>query len=366
MKNIIIIGTGIVGSTTAYLLAKNKVNITMIDAEHPGRATTAGAGIIAPWANKRRNKVWYKLAKNGAAYYSELIESLQDDGFTNTSYEKVGSLQLYQDEEKAREMYDIVAKKREDAPEIGKIDLLDQQMTKAAFPYVADGYQALHIAGAAKMDGNQFRNTLMKAATLHGASYIHGQAKLLDAHTVQVNNTTFTADAIVLANGVWMNDTLSTQGIKTNFYMQKGQVVHLHLPNMTRSFPLVNIPSDPYIVPFPNGRIVIGATREDNVAMDPNHSLRGIPALLEKAFAFAPGLANGQLLDIKAGFRPYTPSFIPTFGRLPTMESVYFANGLGSSGLTTGPYIGKTIAAAIREEQPTIDWNNYTITPYLQ
>src|SRR5699024_2664708 len=140
-------------------------------------------------------------------------------GYTETSYEQIGSLQLYQDENKAREMYDIVAKKREEAPEIGQIDLLDQQMTKNAFPYVADGYHALHIAGAAKIDGNYFRNTLIKAATFHGATYINGHAHLLDPHTVQVNNTTYKADAIVLANGVWMNDTLSDHGIKTNFYM---------------------------------------------------------------------------------------------------------------------------------------------------
>lgn len=365
MQKVIIIGTGIVGATTAYLLAKQQINVTMIDAEYDGRATSAGAGIVAPWANQRRNKAWYELARGGAAYYPQLIESLGDDNFFQTGYRRIGSLQLYDSPKRLEKMYGIVCEKRVLAPEIGRVEMLDERATAAAFPFVRDGFQSLYVEGAARVDGAMLRDTLIDAALLHGASYEVGVATLNDAHTVAINGRTLTADHIVLTNGVWMKDMLGSLGIRVNFYMQKGQLIHVQMPGAYQELPLVNIPSDPYIVPFDHGRIVIGATREDHVPMNPHHTLAGVMELLEKTFAFAPGLAAARLLEVRTGFRPFTPSFIPSFGRVPGMDSLLFANGLGSSGLTTGPYIGRILSELILEQSPSVDLAPYDMTSYL-
>ena len=45
---VIIIGGGIVGMSAAYHLAKAGANPLLIDRHHTGRATDAGAGILAP------------------------------------------------------------------------------------------------------------------------------------------------------------------------------------------------------------------------------------------------------------------------------------------------------------------------------
>lgn len=74
MQKIVIIGGGIVGASAAYLLSKENVQVTLIDSDEPGQATRAAAGIICPWLSKRRNKYWYELAKNSAAFYKELAE----------------------------------------------------------------------------------------------------------------------------------------------------------------------------------------------------------------------------------------------------------------------------------------------------
>src|SRR5690625_452225 len=92
---VIIIGSGIVGATTAYYLSKNNVQVTLIDREDPGRATDAAAGIICPWLAQRRNQAWYTLARNGARFYPELVESLATDGEVNTGYDQVGAVKLH-------------------------------------------------------------------------------------------------------------------------------------------------------------------------------------------------------------------------------------------------------------------------------
>ncbi len=56
MANVIVIGGGIVGLSVAYYLAKENVEVTLVDADHTGQATTAAAGIICPWVSQRRNK----------------------------------------------------------------------------------------------------------------------------------------------------------------------------------------------------------------------------------------------------------------------------------------------------------------------
>ena len=60
---IAIVGAGIVGSTAAYYLSKEKdVEVTVFD-HGLGQATKAAAGIISPWFSKRRNKAWYRMAR---------------------------------------------------------------------------------------------------------------------------------------------------------------------------------------------------------------------------------------------------------------------------------------------------------------
>ena len=82
---IAIVGAGIVGSTAAYYLSKEKeVEVTVFD-HGLGQATKAAAGIISPWFSKRRNKAWYRMARLGADFYQELVSDLENDGMTRAS-----------------------------------------------------------------------------------------------------------------------------------------------------------------------------------------------------------------------------------------------------------------------------------------
>lgn len=94
---ITVIGAGILGASCAYHLAKKGEDVTIIDREEPGRASHAAAGIVCPWLTQRRNKDWYVLVKNGARYYPDLVNQLNEDGESNTGYEKVGALHLHRD-----------------------------------------------------------------------------------------------------------------------------------------------------------------------------------------------------------------------------------------------------------------------------
>lgn len=98
MNQIIIIGAGILGASTAYQLAKSGAKVIVIDRMDKGQATDAAAGIVCPWLSQRRNKAWYALAKGGAKFYPNLISDLEKDGEQNTGYARVGAISIHSDQ----------------------------------------------------------------------------------------------------------------------------------------------------------------------------------------------------------------------------------------------------------------------------
>ncbi|MBE3593737.1 MAG: FAD-binding oxidoreductase [Candidatus Carbobacillus altaicus] len=352
MRRTIVVGGGIAGASTAYHLAKAGVGVTLVDRSDSGQATDAAAGIICPWLSQRRNKTWYQLAKNGARYYPVLIKELEAMGERDTGYKQVGGMCLHTSGNKLDQIEERAYERREEAPEIGEIKRLSTAETKKLFPPIADGYGAIFVSGAARVSGRSLRNALVRAAEKLGATVLHGDAALVYSEQrvagVRVEGKILEADHILVTAGAWANELLHPLGIDINITYQKAQIVHLHLPEAdTDTWPVVMPPGDHYIVPFPSGRIVVGATHENDTGMDLRITAGGMYEIFDKALTVAPGLKISTVLEARVGIRPFTPDFLPVFGSVEGVRGLFIANGLGASGLTTGPYIGAELAQRV-------------------
>lgn len=366
MKKIVIIGAGIVGASTAYLLAKRGTDVTIIDRKEEGQATDAAAGIICPWLSQRRNKAWYQLAKGGARYYPEIINQLAEDGETDTGYARVGAVSLHTDEDKLIAMRDRALKRREDAPEIGEITLLDQVETNKMFPLLSHEYSSVHVTGAARVNGRKLRRALLNGAKKYGAVLVEGDARIVqDGHEitgVSVNGNIIESDLVVAATGAWMRELLAPLGIPFDITPQRAQIMHLRMPGMDPShWPVVMPPNNQYMLPLDDGRMVVGATYEDDVGFDCRTTAGGMYDILTKAFQIAPELQKATVLETRVGFRPVAPGFLPVFGAFPNKDGLLLANGLGSTGLTMGPFIGEQLAKLALDEEPDVDLNLYDV-----
>jgi len=367
MTGTIIIGGGILGAATAYRLAKAGEEVTLVDSSNPGQATDAGAGIVCPWVSKRRNPDWYALAKGGARFYPSLVKELEANGITETGYAKVGSLSLQEDDGKLKELFEIISNRKEDAPEIGEIELLDEQEVQRRFPLLRSGFGAVHVSGGARVDGRMLRDALLEGARIYGAKQLTGKADLLHEESriygVRVGDMEIEANRVIAVNGAWMRDLLDPIFADKELYFdvrpQRAQIIHLELAGVDGSeWPVAKSPFNQYMLMSGN-RLIVGATQENNTGFDRRMTAGGIHEILHKALDLAPGLSDATLLETRVGFRPMTPESVPVMGQLQGFKNLYVANGLGSSGLTMAPFMAKQLANLVLGEQLDVKLENY-------
>lgn len=368
MKKVIVIGSGILGASTAYQLAKCGAEVLIIDRKDRGQATDAAAGIICPWLSQRRNQDWYQLAKAGARFYPGLIEELKSEGETETGYAQVGALSIHTDVEKLNKMQERAHLRKEDAPEIGDITLLDANETHQRFPLLEEIFQSVYISGAARIDGRALRDALIRSAQRNGAVLIDGDATLQhesDRVTgVVVEGKVISADEVIVCAGAWANELFKPLGIDFKVHYQKAQIMHLQVHDRedTEKWPVVMPPSDQYLLAFDQQKIVIGATHENDIeGYDTRVTAGGMQEILNKGLELAPGLADSTFQEARVGFRPFTPGFLPVMGAVPGWDGLITANGLGASGLTMGPFIGSQLAKLALGMDLDIDIQPYNI-----
>ncbi|WP_085524331.1 NAD(P)/FAD-dependent oxidoreductase [Tuberibacillus sp. Marseille-P3662] len=367
----IVIGAGILGASTAYHLAKQGAEVTLVDRQDPGQATNAAAGIVCPWLTHRRNNAWYRLVKAGAKYYSTLIEELEANGETETGYARVGAINIFSKEERLDKKVALAQERQEDTPEMGGVTKLSSAETKALFPPLSEAYGAVHISGAARVNGGALRNALIRGAERNGATFIYGDASLvyeaLKITGVTVNGETISADQVIVTGGAWAKKLLEPLGMNFQVTSQKAQIVHLQMPDTdTSSWPVVMAPYNQYMLTFGNGKIVVGATQEDPIHDDARVTMGSIHDIIDKALNVAPDLASSTYVETKVGFRPFTPSSLPVFGPVPDTEGLLVANGLGASGLTSGPYLGSELAKLALGESTELHLEDYDVAGALR
>ncbi|MBN8209750.1 FAD-binding oxidoreductase [Bacillus sp. NTK071] len=364
MKSIIVIGAGILGASTAYHLAKQGADVMLVDRKDAGQATEAAAGIVCPWLTNRRGGPFYRMVEAGARYYPSLIEELRKDGEEETGYAQVGAINIYSGETKLEKKLKLAMERRKDTPEMGEVSRLSPVETNALFPPLSDRYGAVHLSGAARVNGAALRNALVRGAEKHGAKVLHGDASLdMDGSSVKgaiVDGEAYQSEQVIVTGGAWSKALLEPLGMNFLVSPQKAQIVHLELPETdTGKWPIVMPPFIQYFLPFEDGKIVVGATQEDEAGFDLRVTMGGVNHIIERALKVAPGLESSTYVETKVGFRPFTPGNVPMAGHVPNVKGLFVANGLGASGLTSGPFLGAELARLVLGERTELDLGEY-------
>lgn len=368
-KRIAVIGGGIVGATAVFYLSQKNYAVDIYD-DGVGQATSAAAGIICPWLSQRRNKEWYELASKGAAFYPQLMHDLNESLTDSDIYQQVGTLVFKKKPSLLKKLEEIALKRRETAPEIGDISLLSPKEIKAKFPLYGSEESALFASGGARVDGSLLTKKLIDQAIANGAHHYIEKVALahLDSteYVISSPTQTKTYDTVILAVGAWLPKLLDPLDLKVDIRPQKGQLVQLHLQEDMSKWPVIMPYGEKDIIPFTNGKIIVGATHENDGGYDLTPTKEKLELMLKEAIELAPGLKNATITGIRVGTRAYTSDFAPFFGAVPHHPNLFAASGLGSSGLTSGPLIGRILSQIISGELTDLPLSDYPIEQYVK
>jgi D-amino-acid dehydrogenase len=366
---VVVVGAGIVGATAAWQLARRGVDVVLVEAGETGPATSAGAGIVQPW-RPAATGAWGAYSDLAGRSWPQLAADLAADAGQDPSYAPVGGLTVSRDRAALQAMAEDLESARGTRgwTGLGDVELLEPGRARARFPVLHEELAALWAGGVGRVDGRLFRDAAVAATGHARGSLITGRATLVAAgdrvRGVRVDGEELTADVVVLAAGAWSAELLAPLGVTLAVEPMRGQIVHLHVPGPdTADWPTVMTLGEEhghhYLLAFPGGRVVVGATREADAGFDHRVTAAGQLEVLEQALAVAPGLRDATLLETRVGFRPATPDGRPVLGALPGHPHVVLATGFGPGGLTLAPFAGSLVADVVLGGTPQVD-----LTPY--
>ena len=177
----------------------------------------------------------------------------------------------------------------------------------------------------------------------------------------------YTAGTVLIAGGAWSAAFADQLDVRIPVAPQRGQIIHLHVPGQdTSAWSIVGGFSGHYQVPWPGGRVAVGATRETDSGFAPNATVSGIQEVLHEALRLAPGLRNAAIHEIRVGLRPYTTDHLPLLGAIPGTKGVYLATGHGPTGLTLGPFSAKLVVEQALDQPIAWDLAPFSVTRFIR
>jgi glycine oxidase len=359
--DVVVIGGGVIGLSTAYVLAGEGLNITILDRDEPGRAASwAGAGILAaPGSRPPVDDPGGQLRHLSARLHPEWADRLREETGLDSGYRRRGGLDLAID---AEEMDALAASEAALRTEGIAVERLDGDAARRLEPTLSGRVHG----GLLLPDRAQVRNPrhlrallaacLRRGVTIRPSTPVESFLRSRDGGSIESVRTTapdasISAAAFVLSAGPWTSGLARSAGLDIPTPPIKGQIVLLRARvGLVRRI-LERGPR--YLVPRDDGRILIGATEEE-AGFDVRTTASAARDLLAFALELAPGLAEAELERSWAGLRPGNGDGRPTIGRVPGISNLYVAAGHRRHGLSLSTGTAVVLAEQILGRTPSI------------
>lgn len=355
--DVIVVGGGIVGASTAYHLCKKGASTLLVETSHTGQATQAGTGVIHPWPFPWDTPADWAFKLAAATHLPHLMADLDQDGHP-PGYQITGSLSVQT--EGCQSAFDLMdsLSQREGFETMGGVHRLGPGQAVELFPLLNEHDHGVLIEGGARLAGSQARHALIEAARERGLHQRSGQARLLwekdRVSGVQVGAEHLRAPVTVVAAGAWSAELLRHTGVDLPLFPVRGQMAHFALPGQhTRSWPGVRFGDhDFHAITFAPNRVATSGTRHPEAGFTHQATAAELSHLLNTALQTMPGLGQASLSQTRVGFRPATHDGHQLLGPLQNAPGLLIATGLDGQGLTFGPFQGK-VAADLALGEPT-------------
>jgi glycine oxidase len=157
------------------------------------------------------------------------------------------------------------------------------------------------------------------------------------------------AAAVVLAAGSWSAAAWVPERARPPVRPVKGQILTLAGPASDPVCSRIVVSERVYIVPRGDGRVIVGATVEEQ-GFDTRVTAGGIYELLREAYRALPEIAELELIEAIAGLPPTTPDNLPLIGP-GAIDGLLLATGHFRNGILLAPLTAHRIAALLAGER---------------
>jgi D-amino-acid dehydrogenase len=398
----IVVGAGTVGASCAWFLQRKGAQVTLIDSELPGQATSFGnAGCIsktsvfpfsAPgamrklpgwlldpngpvrirWSQLPRVAPWlYRFWRAGSSRRVAEIVAAQvalmehtvrdfDDILAGTGSEPFrvarGMVLLYE----SQRDFQADAWKFRERDRLGLTwRHLPREELAEMEPRIrpGDGVALFEPLWQHVTDPGALTRRFADAAVELGATWVRDRVSQVAARpsgvvALTASGRKLESDYLVLASGVWSNRLMTQLGTRVPVLPKRGYHTMFARPAIEISRPVMSASRHVLLTPMRDGLRVSGTAEFAGLDAPPDYALA--QALVESARHFAPDL-GGSGVSEWMGQRPMMPDSLPVLGPLPRAPQVLCAFGHGHYGLTQGPTTGRIIASLAFGEDPGID-----------
>jgi glycine oxidase len=159
------------------------------------------------------------------------------------------------------------------------------------------------------------------------------------------------ADQFLVAAGAWTDTLLDQVGWCPGVHPVRGQIALL---NTSRPlFRRILLDGARYLVPRPDGRVLVGSTEED-AGFDKRTTAGAIADLLALAGSLVPALAEAHVERCWAGLRPGSPDGLPFLGPVPGIDNLLVAAGHFRAGIQLSPGTGLVMKDLLLGRKPGV------------
>ncbi len=350
-SDVVILGGGVIGLTTAYFLAREGVRVRLLDRGDFGQeASWAGAGILPPSNLKFAKSAFDQLRAHSVSMFPALSEELKERTGIDNGYLRTGGLEIIGQGVTAisEEWHGDGVEARLLTP--GEIRALEPALIpnidRAMFlPEMAQVRNPWHVR--ALVAGCQRLGVAMQSHE-EVTSLVRRADRIVAAKTGRGD---VSGGIFVIAAGAWSDHLLAEVGCRLGIHPVRGQIVLLHPEKPILRHILVW--GARYLVARGDGRILVGSTEED-AGFDKHTTAAGIQGLLELATSLAPTLAEAPVEKCWAGLRPGSKDGLPTIGTVPGTENLYVAAGHFRAGIQLSPGTALMLTEMILGKPATI------------
>ncbi len=369
---IIIIGGGIAGASTAFHLAEQGADVMLLErgaiASEASGQNMGGLG-GSGWGSNP-NLLSYLTAGS-----VEIFKRMQIDLGYDMEFRLSGTLTAIHTEEQYEYYQDQVTNERAGGYEV---ELLSPREARAIEPDASGellGY--LYRPQRGQADPVKTTRAFVHAAETAGAVINTGQnvqsitPQSRGGYVLRTQSAEFRCQTLVLATGAWCNPVGQMLGIKVPIVPVRGQmwateslparVFHtigsaesafawsrdngsddVTPPNLTHKNGR-RVTRHLYGRQRKNGEIIFGGDREA-IGYNTTPEQSGIEVNRGHAAEVIPLVASLPISRTWAGMMPFSLDGAPIIGRIPIRDNLFIVSGLSSSGFGRGPMAGKLAA----------------------